>query len=301
MVVSVIVPVRNAGRDVEGLLEVLSQQTISPSDVEIVFADDGSTDGSLDVVRAGVPGARVVECEPKNAYSARNRAVGVARGEVLAFCDADCRPEPRWLEAGLAALETAEVVAGQIVLTVPERRGIWSLVDLDTFLDQERAVRFGAAVTANLFVRRELFDRVGGFDDSVPGHGDYEFVERCREAGARLVFSREAAVSHPARRTRDELLGKVREMHRSYAVRETSAGRRPDGLKLRSWVPIVPTLRARRRAGRSLGIDQRRLKDCNVSASLNERLAVLPLLYLVVPYVGLSGQLQGWLATRRTA
>jgi glycosyltransferase involved in cell wall biosynthesis len=297
--VSIIVPVRNAGYDVEGLLSALAAQTFPLEQFEVVFGDDGSTDGSLTAVATGPVRARVVTCSPKNAYSARNRAVAEAQGSVLAFCDADCRPAPGWLAAGVAELGRADVVAGLIRMVIPDTTPLWALADLDTFLDQERSVRANAAVTANLFVRRELFDAVGGFDDALPGHGDFAFVQACVAAGGRLGFSRDAALEHPARERGWQLLAKVREMHRSYAVRAALGGTRPDGLKLRNWVPVVQTARSRRRGGRPLGLDPRRLADSGVRPGLLRRLSVLPIIYLAIPYAGCLGQLEGWRSVRR--
>ena len=297
--VSVIVPVRNAGADIAGLLQALAAQTFPLDEFEVVFGDDGSTDGSLAVIDEFPGDAIAVSCAPRNAYSARNRAVEVASGSILAFTDADCRPSPEWLEAGVSALRDADVVAGLIRMTVPDGNPLCALIDLDTFLDQERAVRWNAAVTANLFVSRELFDEVGGFDETLEGHGDYAFVSDCVAAGRSLVFSRAADMAHPARSSTRAVLRKVRDMHRSYAVREARAGRRPDGLKVRNLVPVVQTLRARLRMGRSFGLDPQRLHDSGIGVGRLRRIFVLPLIYVAVPYAGSLGQLLGWLDVQR--
>ena len=130
-----------------------------------VSCHDGSAD---DPVSAVGEHAIVTSGPPLNSYAARNRAAALVRAPALAFCDADCRPDPTWLESGLASLERADIVAGLIRFVVPEHRTIWSLLDMDMHLDQARSVRVSRAATANLFVRRDVFDRLGGFDDSVP-------------------------------------------------------------------------------------------------------------------------------------
>jgi len=296
---SVIVPVRNGGDDVQRLLEALEAQSLAAEEFEVIIADDGSMDGSLTGVATEDGRIRVLSGPPRNSYAARNRGAAIANGAILAFCDADCRPETTWLETGIARLEHAGVVAGHIEFIVAEARTVWSLLDMDSFLDQERAVRAGGAVTANLLVSRELYERVGGFDDSLPEHGDYDFVARCVREGALLDYAPEVVVRHPTRDQARAFLGKVWVMHRWYAVRESRARRRPEGLKFRSWVPLVQTIRARRRFGRSRRLDRRRLGSNGVRPTLREDLGALPVMYVLLPYLQGAAQLRGWWDGRR--
>jgi glycosyltransferase involved in cell wall biosynthesis len=295
--VSVIVPVRNGVEDLRGLLEALRRQSLPRELFEVVIGDDGSDDGPE---RLEVPGwVRVRRGWPTNSYAARNRAVRASRGRVLAFCDADCRPEPGWLVAGLEALEQAELAAGEIRFAVPPRRTVWTLLDMETFKDHARQVPASNAETANLFTTRELYDRIGGFDDSLPEHGDFDFVQRGVAAGAELVYAPRARVSHPTRDRARPFLRTVWIMHRWYAAREARAGRRPDGLKLRSWIPLVQPVRSRRRFGRSIVLDRRRLAEHGVAPSLAEQLRALPIMYLLLPYFSGAAQARGWLDGRK--
>jgi glycosyltransferase involved in cell wall biosynthesis len=296
--VSVIVPVRNAGPDLATLLDCLSLQT--EQSFELVIGDDGSDDGSTDAIaRMDSRRVRVTRGPPINAYAARNRAVAESRAPVIAFCDADCRPDPDWLERGLAALESADVVAGRIRFEIPPDAGIWSLLDAETTKDHLRQVKVGTAETANLFLRRELFDRVGPFDAEQPGYGDFEFVLRCVAQGAKLVFAEDAVVTHPVRTTARSFLRNVWSMNSSYAAFESRAGRLPEGLKLRELLPIVQTVRARRRFGMSLGLDRRWLGESGFRPTISQDLRALPLTYLFLPYVRSLAQVSGWRKGRR--
>jgi glycosyltransferase involved in cell wall biosynthesis len=296
--VSVIVPVRNGGDDLRRLLVALDQQTLAADEFEVVIGDDGSSDGSCDdFAQAGR--VHVLHGPPRNSYAARNRAVAGSRAPVLAFCDADCVPEPEWLEEGLKALERSDLAAGRIFFDPPARRTVWTLLDMDSFKDHERQVEQGTAETANLFLSRALYDRVGGFDDSLPEHGDFDFVARCVASGATLAFAPLARVSHPTRNAARPFLRAVWIYNRWYAAREARAGRLPEGLKVRSWVPFVQRVRSRRRFHRTLGPDRRWLRANGVQASLREELTALPLMYLVVPYVAGAAQLRGWRDGRR--
>jgi glycosyltransferase involved in cell wall biosynthesis len=299
--VSVITPVRNGAADIAALLECLERQTLPREEFEIVIGDDGSTDGGTAGIETQDGHVRVAFGPPRNSYATRNMAVAASRGEVLAFCDADCRPEPDWLERGLAALGSADLVAGRFRFDVPAERTVWTLVDMDGSKDHEHQVRIGLAETANLFVRRELFDRLGGLDGSIAEYGDYEFAERAVAAGVRLAYAHDAVVWHPTRDSGRSLLRALWKYNRGYAVHAGRAGVVPDAVKLREWVPVVQTFRSRRRFGRSLGPDRAWLRANGVEPSRLETLRALPILYLVVPYLRSAAQFQGWLEGRRTS
>ncbi len=284
--------------DVEArtLLEALERQTIPRERFEVILADDGSMSQSIVELATPDEHVRVLPGPRANAYAARNRAVAAARGSIIASCDADCRPEPEWLEQGVAALQQADVVGGLIRFIAPDGPTIWALLDMSTFLDQKRAVMSGYALGGNLLFRRELFDRVDGFDDSVPNQGDYDFVARCVAAGAELVFAPDAVVWHPTRNRAGRLLRKLWAVNRRYAEREARAGRKPEGLKLRNWVPVVQTVRARRGVGRPIGLDRERLAESGIQPRVGDDLRALPMIYLLIPYISGFAQLHGWAA-----
>jgi glycosyltransferase involved in cell wall biosynthesis len=298
--VSVIVPVRNGREDVARLVASLRAQTLPSESFEVVFGDDGSTDGATSEVEREAGGwIRVAAGPPRNSYAARNRAVRMSHAPVLAFCDADCLPEPEWLERGLAALEGADVVAGRFRFTVPPRRTVWTLLDMDTSKDHEREVWNGTAETANLFLRRELFDRLGGFEEEIPEFGDFDFVQRCVAAGASLVFAPDTVVWHPTRNRAKPFLRAQWIYSRGYGALEGRAGRIPGDMTPKSLIPLVRPLRARRWWGKSYGPDRRWLGENGVIPTRTETLLALPIMYLLVPYLRAAAQFQGWREGRR--
>ena len=298
--ISVIVPVRNGRAHLEKLVEALAAQTLPRPEFELVVADDGSTDGSLEWLREiKCDWIRVAPGAPRNSYAARNRAVRMSRSPVLAFCDADCVPVPDWLERGLAALETDDVVAGRIRFVLPLRRTVWTLLDMDTSKDHERQVHNGTAETANLFLQRELFERLGGFEEDIPEFGDFDFVQRAVALGASLAFAPHVVVWHPTRDRAKPFLRAQWLYCWGFAAREGRARRLPQDLKLKSLVPIVSVARSRRWWGRSYGPDRQWLGQNGVVPTKKETLNALPLMYLVVPYVRAAALLRGWLEGRR--
>jgi glycosyltransferase involved in cell wall biosynthesis len=298
--VSVIVPMRNGAEHVRQLVATLAQQSLPSQLFELVVADDGSTDGSTEWLgTVETINVRITSGEPRNSYAARNRAVTFARAPVLAFCDVDCRPEPEWLERGLAALQTTDIVAGRVRFVVPEHRTVWTLLDMDGSKDHEREVRNRTAETANLFLRTELFRRVGGFEEEVPEYGDFDFVERATDLGATLSFGSDVVVWHPTRDSARPFLRSQWIYSRGFGMREGRAGRVPQDLRVKQLIPVIPQLRARRWWGRSYGPDRKWLGENDVSPTTTEVLKALPLMYVALPYFRALAQLQGWLEGRR--
>jgi glycosyltransferase involved in cell wall biosynthesis len=293
-IVSVIVPVRNGGESVRELVEALGLQTLPRARFEVVIGDDGSTDGCTDGLATRDGWLKVVDGQPENSYAARNRAVAVSRGAVLAFVDSDCMPEPQWLEAGLARMAQADLVAGFVRFASSGRPTVWSLLDMDLHLNQGRSVRFGNAASANLFVRRETFLEAGGFDAAYPSNQDYRLVRRCVEAGKKLVFDRHAAVSHPTRDSWRTLLGKIWliEWWEGYELGQQS--RWPPHLLLRLFAGMPLTFYNRWRYRGALSLDTRRLAESGIHVTTWDRLRILPYMYLIVPPVAALATLAGW-------
>jgi glycosyltransferase involved in cell wall biosynthesis len=208
--ISVIIPFRNARPQLRGLVDALCNQTWAPGTLEVIWIDDGSTDDAEAWLRGELrPGWQLlVHQRPRGAYAARNSGLAAASGRNFAFTDVDCRPHRDWIEQGMAALDTLPRVAGRVQIETSERPSTAELVDAARFFRQSRYVKEGFGATANLFVRREVFERVGGFDDELKSGGDYEFGQRCLRAGFPIGYAEHIVVSHPARGSLRELLKK---------------------------------------------------------------------------------------------
>jgi glycosyltransferase involved in cell wall biosynthesis len=300
LLVSVIVPVRNGGRALAELLEALAVQTLPRERFEVVIGDDGSNDGATEGLASENGWLRVSVGSPANEYVARNRAAALARGSILVFCDVDCRPEPNWLEAGLAAMSDADLVGGLIRLRAPARRTVWTILDMEMHVDQRRAVAAGRALTGNLFVRRSVFEKVGGFDGSLPSGGDYEFVSRAVASGGRLRLASDAVVWHPTHDAAKPFLRKLWKTQWSNGVRDHRRGERRR-LLTRTSIPILGVILSRRRIGRPLGLDRPRLLENGVRPTLREQLRALAVAYVLVPHVAQVARFRGWWVARRRA
>lgn len=240
--VSVVIPARNAAATLGRCLDALAEQIGAP-EFEVIVVDDASTDMTPDIARRHPLQPNVVTGTGQGSYSARNLGAAASRGRVLAFTDADCEPDPGWLAAGLAALEAgADLAGGHIVLTADAAvaAGGPAAYDLASYLQQEQFVaEQGFAATANLFVRRAAFDRLGGFDAELRSGGDVEFGQRARAAGLRLDYAAAAVVRHPARASYRELWRLHRRLGAGWAAL-ARRGRRPPWWRERAL--LMPTL-----------------------------------------------------------
>jgi glycosyltransferase involved in cell wall biosynthesis len=218
--VTVVVPVYDHGECLPETLGALANQSY-PGEWEVVVVDNGSYAGLEEAV-ARHPRARLVREARVGSYAARNRGVQEARGEVLAFTDADCRPEPSWLAAGTAALvaDTAcGLLAGRIDVELADARRPTAAElyeSVAAFRQQEYVERWRFGATANLFTHREVFTRVGPFDEALYSLGDRDWGRRVHEAGFTLRYTEAARVRHPARRSIGELLRRTRRMAGGY-------------------------------------------------------------------------------------
>jgi glycosyltransferase involved in cell wall biosynthesis len=231
--VSVVVPTRDRSELLERLLAALSRQTVDTARFEVLVADDGAGDATAAVV-AKAPFARHIPTGGHQGQAhASNLALAQARADVIAFTDDDTLPADDWIEGGLAALaaDGADICAGHIELSPSDTPSIAELVDIGRgYLDQRAMVAEGYGVTANLWVRREIAERVGGFREiwsgqsqrfmqSTAGH-DRDFVERAVLEGAKLAYAPGAVVQHPPRRTVPDLARK--EFRLAYGAVELS-------------------------------------------------------------------------------
>jgi GT2 family glycosyltransferase len=191
--ISVVVPVKNGMPWIEHQLQALSTQEV-PADWEVVVADNGSDDGTPACVRRWSEQhgrIHLVDASARRgAAAARNMGVRSARGSLLAFCDADDVVRPGWLASLWGALAGADLVAG--VFDFGALEGCPSSPPVPAATRQLGFLPF--ALTANLAVRREVFDAVQGFDETLSPEEDVDLCWRLQLAGYRFTVAADAIV-----------------------------------------------------------------------------------------------------------
>ncbi|HWE39408.1 MAG TPA: glycosyltransferase [Isosphaeraceae bacterium] len=202
MRVTVVVPTFRRPDLLARCLEALARQDVGPSSFEVVVADDEASHATRSLVeglarRFPAPSRYVAVTGPHGPAAARNAGWRAATGEVIAFTDDDCVPEPCWLRAGLAALAGgAAAAAGRVVVPLPEPP--------TDYQRNESGLERAEFVTANCLVRRDVLESLGGFDErfSAAWREDSDLHFALLAAGHSIVAAPLAVVVHPVRPAR---------------------------------------------------------------------------------------------------
>ena len=306
VLVSVIVPVRNAAGTLSETLDAVERQTLPQECYELLVVDDRSTDESRSLVRANDL-ARLVEMPRRGgSYAARNLGLDHARGEVIAFTDADCRPASDWLQEGLSDLDAqaAELLGGYIEVPLGPRPSITELLDVCWHFDQAHTLQLGFVANANLFARRAVFDRVGRFDGDLHSHGDREFCRRATAHGFKLAYSPRAVIVHPPRTRARQAVAKAFRLGVGRAQTDISPGRfgsrRADRPRSLSRTPQALTGKVRDLIAGPEVFGVHRVRSQGYEPSRSQLILIQLGAYLLIDLPQMAGYLVGRIRARRT-
>lgn len=247
--ISVVIPARDEawsiGRTVTAVREQAGQ---AAHELEILVVDDGSADDTAE--RAAAAGARVVRrLRGGNPGAARNRGARAARGDVVVFLDADCVPEPGWLDAHRRAHAAGALIVGGSLVLPPA-------ADLSA-----RCAHYAGAYhvhpgrtagpvpnhpPANLSVRRDLFLATGGFSEQSPvcdGHEELAWQAALLRGGHTIQFEPQAKVRHHYRPGLSNLLRRAyRWGYSALEAKCASPAVRFRGLYASPWLLVAAAL-----------------------------------------------------------
>lgn len=217
MKLSVVIPCYNAAPTIAETLEALgAEQWDEPW--EILVADNGCTDGSIPIVReylGRLPRLRIVDASARRGRpAALNIGIQAARGDAVAFCDADDVVAPGWVAAMGRALESHQFVACSIdtgkLNTESWARGLHGDLQQTGVQTLSYPPYLPHAGAGTLGIRKSVHDLVGGFDESMPYVFDTDYCVRVQLKGISLHFVPDATLHV-------RLRGSMREMFRQSA------------------------------------------------------------------------------------
>ena len=249
---SVIIVVKN-DRGIAATLDALQPQLIkAQSDVIVV---DSSLPETLADIRESHPWARweqfpfsTVRTTPQQ----RNRGIELATSDVIVFIDANCIPANGWLEALLRRIDEGKsIVCGPVNDSSETNLVHYAPVLL-------RAKYVDVCTTINVGLKRDVIDRIGGFDPSFRFGQDVDFFWRASDAGFKIFYDPKVAISHDWGNASEQLgrafqYGKSRAhlFKKHWATRRGQLLHEPHvwvypvfilGLPLTIWFPFYPLL-----------------------------------------------------------
>lgn len=211
MFVSVVIPVYNDPDGLEVTLESLLDQTASG--YEVIIADNGSTDDTPNVIQQYVSAnthvKTVTEDDVQSSYAARNAGIKAAKGEIIAFIDADMWVKSDYIKRIKQVMQESDypyVGCDVEVVTDDSKVGRYNAISgfpVERYLTERQF-----APTCCLVVDQTLFETVGLFDDRLVSNGDREFGNRVVNAGYDLCYEPRITVYHPARDTVQSMISK---------------------------------------------------------------------------------------------
>lgn len=213
---SIIVPFHNPKIFFQTFIEAVSELVKSHRDVELIMVSNKTDDGSCKKIKnyfKEYENVKVLTFDDfPSSYASRNYGVKMSAGDYIIFTDIDCIPDTKWLDTSIEKFRNGiNFFSGSIELFYKDRTpNIYEIFDREFFLQQERYARLSTGATANLGVKKEIFDKVGGFKEVLSG-GDRDFCIRVNKIyPSQFRHIREIKVLHPARSTHAEIESKIK-------------------------------------------------------------------------------------------
>jgi GT2 family glycosyltransferase len=220
--VSVIIPSWNGAVLLASALESLNRQTFV--DFEVVVVDNGSSDGTVEMLGRAHPAARLVELGENRGFAAAvNSGISAALGDIIVLMNNDTEAEPGWLEALVRAIDESpragSIASRMLAFSDPGRIdsagvqfGLYASqigegAPDGAWFDEPREV-FAACAGAAAYRRRAL-DEVGGFDERYFAYfEDVDIGARLQLAGWRCMYAPGAVIRHHGSATSNRVPGR---------------------------------------------------------------------------------------------
>jgi len=200
--VSVVAPVLNNKKRITKFLEALLNQNYNKDLYEIIIIDNGSSDGTIDIIKKFDVILLFEHEKLGSPYSARNRGIEKASGDIIALLDSDCIPKGDWLSKAIACFHNkeADIIGGKVIFHYDGEKTAAKIFDANNNIQMKESIlERQIAKTANLFVRREVFNHIGLFPEGIRSGGDVRWTKHASFSGFKIVFCEKACVWKPAR------------------------------------------------------------------------------------------------------
>lgn len=203
MYITVIIPTYHDWNRLQLCLDALEKQSLGLSKFEIIIVNNDPNDDVPS--NLSLPKNCIITSEAKaGSYAARNKAIGLAKGDVFAFTDSDCQPECNWLEKSVEHFRKdpkLERIGGKITLIFKSNRLTLAeyYESVYAFRQKEFVNESGMAATGNMIAKAHIFESIGLFNDKLLSGGDAEWGKRAHASGYKISYFEDCIVRHPTR------------------------------------------------------------------------------------------------------
>lgn len=208
MKLSVVIPCLNEEAFIGQCIRSVQNDLGTNSEVEIVVVDAGSSDQTT--VIAESCGVQVVNHPRSTIAAQRNAGVRLSSGEVIAFLDADCTVAEGWVQNGLELFRSPEVLGGGCPPSVPSQDTTWVQRGWSFLKRKRRPDRMSVRwiPSANVWVRRWVFEQIGGFKEHLETCEDADLGFRISDLGPMISDPSLRVYHHREPRTLSEFFCK---------------------------------------------------------------------------------------------
>jgi len=187
-VISVVIPALNEEKVIGRCLASLAAQHIGPDQFEVIVVDNGSLDSTVAIARKFKSSLNLSVLEKKGSHvsAVRNLGAATARGQFLAFLDADCCAPPDWLGQAITLLQAGDggVMGGYHSIPNPSS---WLARAWYGDLSKRKQGPVSYIPCGTLLISRSVFNKVGGFDETLQTSEDFDLCQRIGAAGYQVL------------------------------------------------------------------------------------------------------------------
>jgi len=198
ILVSIIIPVFNDENDLEETLKCIERQDFDENLMETIVVDNGSSDNSLKIAGKFDFVKLVLEHEKLSSpYSARNRGIENSNGKIIVLLDSTCKPAKTWLREGINEFlkKKYDIAGGEVKFNFKKKYTISEYYDsLINIKMKKSIIERQVSKTANMFINRDVFDKIGYFPEGVRSGADVRWTRNASISGYKIHFIESAIV-----------------------------------------------------------------------------------------------------------
>lgn len=206
--VAIIVPVYNDPDGIQTTINSLLEQNYPKEKYNIYVVDNKSTDHTAEIIKdfsQKYPNlvTKLSKTDIQSSYAARNTGIKNSSEKYISFIDSDMFVGGEWLYQSIKSMleSNTEIMGCKVEITTSKNKpNIFEKFDSQTAFPIERLIEENNFVpTCCLFVKRNVFEKIGLFDSRLVSGGDSEFGDRAHTAGYNIHYEPSVTMYHPAR------------------------------------------------------------------------------------------------------